>query len=94
MGMPIAIQFTNGTRSPPCWTMISSPSRLIELPAGVPTPPTRAPIGMPIMIALPKREPGSMPSLANMPSAIAMKMAAAGTSETIIDKVPAPSTNT
>ena len=94
IGMPIAIQFRNGTRAPPFCSIIVNPSRLIELPAGVPTPPISEPIGMPIMIALPNDEPGRMSSLSKIPSAIAMKIAAHGTSDTIIEMMPVPMTNT
>ena len=94
IGMPIAIQCRNGTRSPPACSIMTRPSRLIELPAGVPTPPISAAIGIPIITARPKREPGRSPSLSRMPTAIAMKMAAAGTSETTREIVPVPMTNT
>ena len=92
--MPIAIQCRKGTRAPPFCSMIDRPSRLIELPAGVPTPPISEPIGIPIMTALPNCEPGRMFSLSKMPSAMAMKIAAHGTSETIVEIRPVPMTNT
>jgi hypothetical protein len=94
IGMPIAIQFRNGTRAPPFCSIIVKPSRLTELPAGVPTPPISEPMGIPIMIAFPNWEPGRMFSFSKMPSAIAMKMAAHGTSETIVEMIPVPMTNT
>ena len=39
----------------------------MELPAGVPTPPMSAAIGIPIITARPKRDPGRSPSLSRMP---------------------------
>ena len=62
----------------------------MELPAGVPTPPMSAAMGIPIITARPKRDPGRSPSLSRMPTAMAMKMAAAGTSETTIEMAPVP----
>ena len=94
MGMPIAIQWRNGTRAPPFCSIIVKPNTLIELPAGVPTPPIKAPMGIPIMTALPNREPGASFSLSKMPSAMAMKIAVQGTSDTTVETRPVPITNT
>ena len=94
IGTPIAIQCRNGMRAPPFCSIIIRPSRLIELPAGVPTPPIRAATGMPIIRARPNCDPGRSSSLSRMPTAMAMKIAAAGTSDTIIEIRPVPIMNT
>ena len=88
--MPITIHERNGIRGTPFCSMIDIPSKLIELPAGVPTPPINEPIGMPSMTALPKFDPGLMPIFWKIPSAMAMKIAAHGTSEMIVERSPVP----
>ena len=94
IGMPIAIQWRKGTRSPPACSIMTRPSRLMELPAGVPTPPMSDAIGIPIITARPNCDPGRRPSLSRMPTAMAMKMTAAGTSETTSEMAPVPITKT
>ncbi len=67
------------------------PRTLIELPAGVATPPIRAAIGMPTMTALAKLDrPFSAPTRDTTPNPITMKTAQAGTSEMIVEVAAVP----
>ncbi len=91
MGMPIAIQCTNGTRTPPNFSMKPSPRMFTELPAGVPMPPMSDAIGMPSITERANDDcPGTSPILSNSPSATAMNTAAHGTSDTTVDSVAVP----
>ncbi len=94
IGTPIAIQCRNGTRTPPNFSMNSMPRMLIELPAGVATPPISDATGMPIITALPNRDsPGRTSFSAKSPSAIAMKIAHAGTSDMMVEIAAVPTMN-
>lgn len=95
MGTPMTIQSRNRTVTSPYSWMKKMPRMLMELPAGVATPPMRAANGMPIMRALAKDDrPGVNPILSNRPTARAMKMAVAGTSDMMVETRHVPTMNT
>src|SRR6185295_8186166 len=70
--------------------MKKMPSTLMALPAGVATPPMSDAMGMPIITARPKDEPGRTSALAKMPSATAMKIPHTATSDRIDESAAVP----
>ena len=94
IGTPIAIHLRKGTVPPPKSDSITKPIILIELPAGVATPPINAAIVMPSMSALPKLDsPGVNPSFLRTPRASVIQIAQAGTSDMIDEIAAVPNMN-
>ena len=95
IGTPMTIQSRKRTVTSPYSWMKKMPRMLMELPAGVATPPMRAAKGTPIITTFANDDrPGVSPILSKRPTARAMKMAVAGTSDMMVDTRHVPTMNT